>query len=37
MGYSIGDAYLGKGKYDAEVARGACKLGYSVIGGASKL
>lgn len=37
MGYSIGDAYLGKGKYDAEVARGACKLGYSVVGGASRL
>jgi len=37
MCYTIGQAYFGKGKYDAEIVRGACKLGYSVIGGASKL
>lgn len=37
MGYCIGDAYFGKGKYDAEISRGACKLGYTVVGGASKL
>lgn len=37
MAYSVGHAFFGKGKYDAEIARGACKLGYSVIGGASKL
>lgn len=37
MGYSVGDAYFGKGKYDAEIARGACKLGYYVVGGASKI
>ena len=37
MMYSIGHAYFGKGKYDCEIARGACRLGYQVIGGASKL
>lgn len=37
MGYCVGDAYFGKGKYDAEIARGACKLGYTVVGGSSKL
>ena len=37
MCYTVGHAYFGHGKYDAEIARGACKLGYSVIGGASKL
>lgn len=37
MAYSIGKAWFGKGKYDAEIIRGACKLGYSVVGGASKL
>lgn len=37
MCYTVGHAYFGKGNYDAEIARGACKLGYSVIGGASKL
>lgn len=37
MGYTVGTAHFGKGKYDAEIARGACMLGYSVIGGASKL
>jgi hypothetical protein len=37
MCYTVGHAYFGKGIYDAEIARGASKLGYSVIGGASKL
>ena len=37
MGYAVGNAYFGKGKYDAEIARGACRLGYTVVGGASKL
>lgn len=37
MSYAIGHAYFGKGKYDLEIARGACKLGYYVIGGPSKL
>lgn len=37
MCYTVGQAFFGKGKYDAEIARGACKLGYSVIGGATKL
>lgn len=37
MMYSIGHAYFGQGKYDCEIARGACKLGYQIIGGASKL
>lgn len=37
MCYTVGNAWFGKGKYDAEIARGACKLGYSIVGGASKL
>ena len=37
MCYTIGHAHFGKGLYDAEIARGMCILGYSVIGGASKL
>ena len=37
MCYSIGASYFGKGNYSCEIARGACKLGISVIGGASKL
>jgi hypothetical protein len=37
MSYLIGHSYFGKGNYDCEIARGACKLGYQVIGGASKL
>lgn len=37
MAYSVGHAWLGKGNYDCEIARGACKLGCSVVGGASKL
>lgn len=37
MCYSIGHSYFGKGNYDCEIARGACKLGIQVIGGASKL
>ena len=37
MCYLIGHAYFGKGKYDCEIARGACKMGISIAGGASKL
>ena len=37
MCYLIGHSYFGKGNYDCEIARGACKLGYSIIGGVSKL
>lgn len=37
MAYAVGRAYFGKGKYDAEIARGACLLGHNVVGGASKL
>lgn len=37
MSYALGPAFLSRGKYDIEVARGATKLGYQVIGGASKL
>ena len=37
MAYSVGHAFFGKGKYDLEIARGACKIGYQIIGGASKL
>lgn len=37
MCYSVGHSYFGKGNYSAEIARGACKLGYQVVGGASKL
>lgn len=37
MCYLIGHSYFGKGNYSCEIARGACKLGYQVIGGASKL
>lgn len=37
MCYTTGHAYFGKGVYDLEIARGACRLGYSVSGGASKL
>lgn len=37
MCYTIGHSFFGKGNYDCEIARGACKLGYQVIGGASKL
>ena len=37
MCYLIGHSFFGKGKYDCEIARGACKLGVQVIGGASKL
>ena len=37
MCYLVGYSHFGKGKYDAEIIRGASKLGYSVIGGASKL
>lgn len=37
MCYLIGHSYFGKGNYDCEIARGACKMGISVTGGASKL
>lgn len=37
MAYMMGKAYFGKGKYEWEVIRGATKLGYTVIGGASKI
>ena len=37
MAYMMGSAYFGKGKYEWEVIRGATKLGYTVVGGASKI
>ena len=37
MAYAVGHAYFGINKYEAEITRGACKLGCAVIGGASKL
>lgn len=37
MCYLIGHSFFGKGNYDCEIARGACKLGYCIVGGASKL
>ena len=37
MAYSVGHAFFGNGKYDMEIARGACRLGYQIVGGASKL
>ena len=37
MCYLIGHSYFGKGNYDCEIARGACKLGCQIVGGASKL
>lgn len=37
MAYAVGHNYFGKGRYDAEIARGACKLHHMVVGGASKL
>lgn len=37
MAYSTGHAFFGKGKYDLEIARGACKMGYQIVGGASRL
>lgn len=37
MSYMMGNAYFGKGKYEWEVIRGATKLGYTVVGGASKI
>lgn len=37
MCYTVGHAYFGKGAYDMEIARGACRLGWSVSGGATKL
>jgi transposase len=37
MCYTTGHAYFGNGAYDMEIARGACRLGWSVSGGATKL
>lgn len=37
MSYIFGHCYFGKGKYECEVIRGATKLGYNVVGGASKI
>lgn len=37
MSYMMGSAFFGKGKYEWEVIRGATKLGYTVVGGASKI
>ena len=37
MAYSVGLAFFGKGRYDLEIARGACKMGYQIVGGASRL
>ena len=37
MAYMMGHPYFGKGKYQWEVIRGATKLGYTVVGGASKI
>lgn len=37
MSYMMGKAFFGKGKYEWEVIRGATELGYTVIGGASKI
>ena len=37
MSYMFGHCYFGKGKYECEVIRGATKLGYTVVGGASKI
>ena len=37
MSYIMGNAFFGKGKYEWEVIRGATELGYTVIGGASKI
>lgn len=37
MSYMFGHCYFGKGKYDWEVIRGATELGYTVVGGASKI
>ena len=37
MSYIMGNAFFGKGKYQWEVIRGATKLGYTVVGGASRI
>ena len=37
MSYMMSNAFFGKGKYEWEVIRGATKLGYTVVGGASKI
>ena len=37
MCYTVGHAHFGNGIYDAEITRGGCKLGHTIVGGASKL
>lgn len=37
MSYMMGNAFFGNGKYEWEVIRGATKLGYNIVGGASKI
>ena len=37
MSYMMGHPFFGKGKYEWEVIRGATKLGYTIVGGASKI
>ena len=37
MAYMMGKAFFGKGKYEWEVIRGATELGYTIVGGASKI
>ena len=37
MSYMMGHPFFGKGKYQWEVIRGATKLGYTVVGGASRI
>lgn len=37
MCYTTGHAYFTKGTRDLEIARGACRLGWSISGGATKL
>lgn len=37
MSYMMGKAFFGKGKYEWEVIRGATELGYTIVGGASKI
>lgn len=37
MAYIVGSCFFGKGKYQYEIIRGATKLGFNIVGGASKL
>lgn len=37
MAYQMGFNFFGKGKYEWEVIRAATKLGYTIVGGASKI